>query len=115
MDTSSSNNPVGGRTRGRGRGSAGGERPDRGARRGRGPKLRAPGRGNSTVGGGGRGAAEANSDREDDGRRGGRGSRGSGSGLGRSTASIRGFPQRRGRATEMGGERNWTPRSVVVS
>jgi len=120
MDTSSSNNPrghrnaVAGHTRGRGRGGAAGERAGRGAHRGRGPKPRAPDRGNSTVGGGGRGAADANSDRGDDGGRGGRGRRGSGSGLGRSAASVRGFPQRRGRATEMGSEMNWTRRSVVA-
>jgi hypothetical protein len=110
-DTSSSNDPRGHcnavavRIRGRGRGGAAGERPGR-ARQGQGPKPRAPGCGNSAVVGSGRGAVNANSDQGDDSRRGGHGRRGSESGLGRSTASVRGFPQRRGRATKMRGERN---------
>ena len=59
-DTTSSSNPRG---RGRGRGGVAGERLGRSARRGRGPKPGASGRGNSAVGGGGDGgAADANSD-----------------------------------------------------
>jgi len=90
-------NAVAGRTRGRGRGRAAGERPGRGARRGR-------------------EAAGADSDQVDDSGRGGcreRGRRGGRSGLGKSIAS--GFPQPRGHTTEMGGDRNWKLRSVTVS